>query len=283
MQNPRLSYASLCKVGKVSQSGLYRHLRNKDHRIVKDEPYLKVIKELFEKSKRKAGIRTLAMKLRRKNLKVNPKKIARIKRENGLITVIRKKNKLGPFASNKCEHLVFPNLLKRDFIRPLPDMAYVTDTSVLLFTDKLKVYLSATKDLGTNEIISYRVARSPAVKGYVDEFEVLLSKLPKHVKGSLLIHSDQGFQYTNSSFADLLKKHGAIQSMSRKANCHDNAAIETFFGHLKDELEIKRGMSLQEIEKEVDRAIIYYNNERPQMVLKGMTPTEYRSHLCSNF
>ena len=162
-------------------------------------------------------------------------------------------------------------------------MAFVTDTSVLVFTDKLKVYLSATKDLGTNEIVSYRVTRSPSVGGYALEFESLLSKLPKHVVKNLLIHSDQGFQYTNNLFVEVLRKYGATQSMSRKGNCHDNAAIETFFGHLKDELEIKKGMSLEDLQKEVDRAINYYNNERPQKALKGMTPKEYRGHLCSNF
>lgn len=243
---------------------------------------MKLIREIFDQSKKKAGIRTLDMKLRLKNKIINHKKIARLKGEYKMITTIRKKNRLGPFASNKCEHQVFPNLLKRDFLRPLPDMAYVTDTSVLVFTDKLKIYLSATKDLGTNEIVSYRVSRSPAVKGYIDEFELLLSKLPGIIKEGLMVHSDQGFQYTNNQFVELLKRHGAVQSMSRKANCHDNAAIESFFGHLKDELEIKKDMSLEELKKEVDRAIYYYNNERPQMMLKGLPPKEYRRRLCSN-
>jgi transposase InsO family protein len=93
-----------------------------------------------------------------------------------------------------------------------------------------------------------------------------------------LIHSDQGFQYTNIEYIRYLDEHGATVSHSRKANCYDNACCENFFGHLKSEyLELKDiPKTNDELISMVDRYIHFYNYERPQRKLKGMTPMEYR-------
>ena len=72
----------------------------------------------------------------------------------------------------------------------------------------------------------------------------------------------------------MLKKHGIKQSMSRKGNCLDNAPIESFFGHLKDESEYRKCRNWIELVKEIDRYIKYYNDERPQWGLKRKTPAE---------
>lgn len=273
----------LCKAAMISPSGFYKNRISSINKIKRDEQPLRIIRDIFEKSKCKDGIRTIKMKLRRAGNSMNHKKIARLKKENGLVTKIRRKSKFGPFANKTFEHHTLPNILKRDFIKPLHNMAWVTDTSVIVYESNLKIYLSAIKDLGTNEIISYRVLRNQSVQSYINELQSLLKELDPAIKGRLIIHSDQGVQYTNKAYVDFLKLEGVIQSMSRKANCHDNAPIESFFGHLKDNLELKRGASFIEVKKEIDRAIDYYNNERPQVVLKGLTPIEYRGHLSSEF
>ena len=95
------------------------------------------------------------------------------------------------------------------------------------------------------------------------------------------VHSDQGFHYTNPMYMETLKGYGVKQSISRKGNCLDNAQIESFFGHLKDEVEIRYCKSFEEVREMVSKFIEYYNNDRPQWTLKKMTPKEYRCHLLS--
>jgi transposase InsO family protein len=146
-----------------------------------------------------------------------------------------------------------------------------------------KAYLSATKDLGTNEIVSYRLMKTPSVSNFIEEFEALLIKLPEEKRKNLLIHSDQGFQYTHSEYVKLLQKSGVTQSMSRKGNCLDNAPIESFFGHFKDLLEIKDCKTFEDVEKEVKRSMDYYNIERPQKGLNKKPPAEYRGLLSGLF
>ena len=69
--------------------------------------------------------------------------------------------------------------------------------------------------------------------------------------------------------------------MSRRGNCWDNAPQESFFGHMKDELDIKSCSTFENIKKMIDKYIIYYNNYRYQWDLKKMTPVQYRNHLLA--
>ena len=94
-----------------------------------------------------------------------------------------------------------------------------------------------------------------------------------------VLHSDRGFQYTNILYVRFLEERGITVSHSRKANCYDNACCENSFSHIKSEcLEL---FDLPEDEKSlieaVDKYIHFYNYDRPQLKLKGMTPKEYRN------
>jgi len=97
-----------------------------------------------------------------------------------------------------------------------------------------------------------------------------IKRLKKYFKdnnldlNNTLIHSDQGFQYTHSNYKKILNDLNIIQSMSRKGNSIDNAIIETFFGHLKDELDFKDINSFRELNRVINRYMIYFNHKRPQ-------------------
>ncbi|AHG72429.1 transposase-like protein [Mannheimia sp. USDA-ARS-USMARC-1261] len=93
-----------------------------------------------------------------------------------------------------------------------------------------------------------------------------------------ILHSDQGWQYQMAEFRAILRKNGITQSMSRKGNCLDNGAMESFFGRLKTECYLGRQFeTLTELEKTIHDYIHYYNNERIQVKLKGLSPVEYRT------
>ena len=269
----------ICKINQMSRSSCYYALEHKDYRKQKDAPDLRLIEEIFNQKHKKAGIRTIAMILQNKyDVTINLKKIARIKKQYGLITQIRKKNPYNVVFKKGLEHRVAPNLLQRRFDVNMPDTVYSTDISYLIYKGGQRAYLSATKDLATKEIVAFNISQNLSMQtAYLG-----LEKALKHKDCSkLMIHSDQGTHYTHPLYVNKLKEFGVTQSMSRKGNCLDNAPIESFFGHLKDDLDIKSCQSFDEVKTLVENYIYYYNNERYQWNLNKMTPAQCRCHLLT--
>lgn len=243
----------------------------------KDQGTYEIINKLFEKRKKKAGIRQLKMMIERDyGIIMNHKKIARIKKKYGLITKIRRKNKYKLFAKKNHEHRSVKNKLDRKFKVTKPDQVYSTDITQLNYGRSQKAYLAAFKDLCTKEIISHEVSSGMSIKLTDAATKVALKK---NKSKKLMVHSDQGLHFTHISFRKKLEAAGAVQSMSRKGNCLDNAPIESFFGLIKDHLDLKQCTNIDEVKKMVTKEIEYYNNERPQLGLKKMPPREYRRHL----
>ncbi len=205
---------------------------------------------------------------------LNLKRVRRIMKKYELKAVIRRKNKYAP-APATYEHKYCENVLSRDFTQTKCDRVYSTDITYLKYPEG-RAYLSAVKDLGTKEIVQHSLSRFLTLPLVTVGIGNLLSELPDATRRGLIIHSDQGYHYTSSPYRNLLSSYGVTQSMSRRGNCLDNAPIESFFGHLKDELDTQSCKSYEDLVAEVDRYIYYYNNERPQWGLKGKTPAECR-------
>lgn len=280
--NPSLKVQTLCKIALVSRSGYYSHLENFPLKFIKDASSLEHVKRIHLQYKGKKGIETTHMLLEKEGVTINEKKIGRLKRQYDLKTTIRQKNPYKDLPSKSGEHKTIPNILQRNFISPLPDQVYSTDMTYIYYGNCQKAYLSATKDLCTNEIVSYKLMSSPTVSAFVSEFESLLSKIPEEIRSELLIHSDQGYQYTHPAFQETLRKMGVTQSMSRQGKCLDNAPIESFFGHFKDALELWNCKTKEDVQKEIDKQMHHYNVERPQKALNKKPPVEYRG-LFSGF
>ena len=214
---------------------------------------------------------------RDEGLVFNLKKIARIKRKYNLVTKIRRRSKMYYAKKNYQEHSTVPNHLNREFKQSTPKKVICTDITELSSKGR-KYYLSAYKDLFSKEIVAHSISSSMTVGLHNEELKKLLNRFTREEKSNLMIHSDQGVQYTHWSFQRILQDNGIRQSMSRKGNCHDNAPIESFFGYLKDHLDIKNCENLDEVKRVVRKEINYYNNKRPQLGLNKMPPAEYRRH-----
>lgn len=212
-------------------------------------------------------------------LTFNLKKIRRIMAKLNLKVKIRKKRQQFYFLKNM-RHKTLPNRLKQNFKINHPDKVYSTDITYLHYNSGERAYLSALKDLGTREIVHYGVSRyldmSLVISGLSDYLQTIVLNRNKKI----IIHSDQGSHYTSHVYRKILRENNIKQSMSRKGNCLDNAPIESFFGHFKDESEYKNCKSFEELKNEVDKYIEYYNKERPQWGLKGKTPAEYRGFIA---
>ena len=171
---------------------------------------------------------------------------------------------------------VADNLIDRDFSTKAPLEKWTTDVSQFSFSWG-KCYLSPILDMNTNEIISYDLSISPNLEQVKRMLDKALDSF-NNLRG-LILHSDQGWQYRHAYFRDQLKKHGIIQSMSRKGNCYDNCIMETFFGRMKNEMFYgyeKEYSSFDEFRRAVREYIDYYNNERIQAKTKWMPPVKYR-------
>ena len=139
---------------------------------------------------------------------------------------------------------------------------------------KYKSYRGQEGKIAKN--ILNRNFKASKLKQVLDMVEDATRKI-KETKG-IILHSDQGWQYQNRRYQELLKEKGIIQSMSRKGNCLDNAVIENFFGLLKSELfYLKKFKSVEYFIKELKSYIKYYNTKRIKIKLKGLSPVEYRT------
>lgn len=140
-----------------------------------------------------------------------------------------------------------------------------------------KVYLSPLIDLFNGEVVGRSISTSPTVVFVNEMMAGLEEKIPQGV--SPIIHTDQGFQYWHRSYKTRLERLGAKQSMSRKANCLDNAPAESFFGHLKSEFFYRGSFkTIESFIRELNEYIDWYNTERIRSDLGGMFPIEYRNH-----
>ena len=138
-----------------------------------------------------------------------------------------------------------------------------------------KLYLSPVIDLFNGEIIAFKTARRPMFSLVKDMLNDALSTLKPSEKP--IVHSDQGWQYQMHYYQQQLKQHGLTISMSRKGNCLDNAAMESFFGTLKSEcFHGHEFASIDELEQTVKEYIHYYNHDRIKVKLKGLSPVQYR-------
>ena len=147
-------------------------------------------------------------------------------RELELQVRVRKSKKLTTYRGT-IGHIA-PNHLERHFTATKPNQKWVTDVTEFKAKDSNKVYLSPILDLFNNEIVSYTLSYSPNWAQVEKMLKLAVKRLNK-TSGSIL-HSDQGWQYQMAAYRQILAEHGIIQSMSRKGNCLDNAAMESFFG-----------------------------------------------------
>ena len=285
-KNLEHAVSELCKVAEVSRSGYYDYLKASEKRNSREESDLsdyELISKIFEEKKGKAGAKTVKMILENDySIIMNLKKIHRLMNKYGLITKVRRPNPYKKMAKANQEHKTLPNLLKRQFDQQEPGKVLLTDITYLYHGNGKPAYLSAVRDGATREILAYEL--SPNLK--MDFTFTTLRKLEESLEGCMhpegILHSDQGFHYTHPNYQLMVKEMGLTQSMSRKGNCWDNASMESFFGHLKDEVDFADCQNFEELKQLIDTYIFEYNSHRYQWDLKKMTPEQYRGHLLAS-
>lgn len=261
----------MCRFFGVSRSGYYdwcKRIQWSD----KDEVVAKLIMQCQEKTNYTYGYRRVKIwLLREAQLIMNHKAVLRIMNKYGLLSQIRRRRRYYGYCR---QYHKYENRLQRNFHADKPNQKWVTDVTYI-FTKQGILYMSAIKDLYDNFIVAYKVMSENSNQLVFDT----LKQAKKEAAYGLILHSDQGYQYTSNEYFNLTTECGIVASMSRSGTPLDNAPAENFFGILKSECLYRHKLQTKEEARLViDDYIHFYNHERIQLRTK-LTPFEKRCQL----
>lgn len=258
----------------LSPNAYYNFLKNRKKEYLENKEKLQCeIKDIFHSEGGKMGYRMVHSQLDKRGIKLCLLTVHKYMKELGLQSVVTKKK---PAYVKGTIHKVFPNLLNRDFTASNKNKKWCTDfTYIRLSTGKM-MYNCAILDLYDRSIVASKTDVNITSELAIATLEEALNahKPPK----GLIIHSDQGSQYTSNTFTGFCEKNKIKQSMSKAGCPYDNAAMESFYGKLKNEhinhYSIKNAEHLNELLD--DYIFRYYHHKRPHSSLGGLTPFEMR-------
>ncbi|EQB8195410.1 IS3 family transposase [Escherichia coli] len=263
--------SDLLKAAGLARSTLYYQLslqKGKD----KYADVKQLIASIFHEHRGCYGYRRIHCELQKRGLKFSGKTVRKLMQQLGLKSPVRLK-KYRSYRGNM--GLAAENILQRQFKAEAPCEKWVTDITEFRAGGQ-KLYLSPILDLFNGEIVAWETASRPTEELVKRMLNKGLESLTEGEKP--LLHSDQGWHYRIKSYQSALADKGLVQSMSRKGNCLDNAVMENFFGHLKEEMYYRRDYrSVEELENAVNEYITYWNQKRIKLSLGGLSPVEYRT------
>ena len=284
--NNLLNIRQLCESAGVSRSGYYHYLQTEDVRLrreTRDRADFEIILEAYNYRGYSKGARGIYMRLLHKDppVHMNIKKIRRLMKKYGLFCPIRQANPYRRTAKALQTDHVAPNLVNREFEQHGPRSVLLTDITYIINGKAPRCYLSTIVDACTKELLAWQLSASLEIDFVLETVQELMEKQKVSLHAETLIHSDRGAHYTSVKFIQLLKDSDLRQSMSRKANCWDNAPQESFFGHMKDEIDLTGCETFDDIYHTISDWADYYNHDRYQWDLAKLAPCEYYRYLTT--
>ena len=275
-----LNITWLCTSAGVSRSGYYHYLQTEGLRQRREEQdrqdFLLILKAYQFRGYSK-GARGIYMRFLHMNppIHMNLKKIRRLMKKYNLFCPIRKANPYRRAAKAIAIGQVAPNLLNREFESHGPRKVLLTDITYIINGKVPRCYMCTIIDAYTKELLAWTLSISLEVDFVLDAVNHMVDKHGVSLTAETLIHSDQGSHYKSVKFIQLVKDSELRQSMSRKANCWDNAPQESFFGHMKDEIDISHCSTFGKVRRVIADWTDYYNTDRYQWDLARLAPAEY--------
>ncbi len=269
---------SMCRVLKVHRSGFYAWLNRPDsNRTQENERLRRRITFFWEESDRVYGSPRIYADLREDGEHCGKNRVARIMRENGIQAERGLKKRVQRYGKPS---QTADNLLGQEFSYEQPDQAWVIDiTYVRTFEGWL--YLAVVMDLYSRRIIGWSMQKTLHRDLVLQA--LLMAIWRRQTRPGLIIHSDQGSQFSSDDWVRFCDEHGLQRSMSRRGNCYDNAAVEAFFSSLKKE-RIRRRVYRTRAQARADifdYIEVFYNKKRRHEYLGGMSPVEYEQLRCA--
>ncbi len=264
----------LCKALGVSESGFYAWRKRQPSAHDRKDSELRVlINAFFVKSRKTYGSIRIHEDLAESGHRCGRNRVIRLMQEEGLRARPRKRVKATTMSQH--DQPVAANVLDRDFAATAPNQRWVGDTTELRTVSGTKFYLAAIVDLYARYVVGWAVSA-------VNDRHLTIRALEAAIKqrcpqAGLLHHSDQGSTYASEDYRGILDAHGIECSMSRRGNCLDNAAMESWFSTLKFELGETFG-SMHEAKKQLfDYIEVFYNRQRRHSAIDYLSPARYES------
>jgi transposase InsO family protein len=270
------SILSLCENLDVSPSGYYDWHKRQDYpspRALENQTLAKDILEIHTNSRKTYGSPRVVGELRKEGRRHGRNRIARLMREQSIQGRQKRRYKPRTTDSNHNEPIA-PNRLADAPIATAPNQLWVSDITYI-HTEEGWLYLAGILDLYSRKIVGWAMSES------IDSCLILkalsMALLHRAPTGNLLCHSDRGVQYASGDYRLALSQAGLVPSMSRKGNCYDNAAMESFWSTLKMELVYRcefatRAQARIEIFDYIER---FYNRQRSHTALNYRSPVDF--------
>jgi putative transposase len=263
----------LCRMLEVPRSGYYAWRgRPERPREGENRRLDEAIRRLFDQHRGRYGAPRLTLELRAEGWAVSRRRVAKRLRVLGLRAKAARKFK----ATTQSRHSlpVAPNLLAQDFTAPAPNRKWVADLTYL-WTDEGWLYLAVVLDLYSRAVVGWAMAERMTRDLVIDALTMAIWR--RRPAPGLIVHSDRGSQYASRDYQQVLEKRGFLCSMSRKGDCYDNAAMESFFHSLKiEQVHGVRYRTRENAKAEVFEYIeTYYNPVRRHSTLDYLSPREF--------
>lgn len=265
----RLVFAvrAMCRMLLVHPSGFYAWLREPlSQRALEDQRQTVLLKQAWDDSGEVYGYRKLHDDLCDLGEDISPNRAWRLARLAGIRAQIGYKKKPGSYGGSPA--VVADNTLNREFDVDAPDQFWVTDITYIR-THEGFLYLAVVIDLFSRRVIGW----SMQARAYTDlPLQALLMAVwRRKPKAKVYVHSDQGSQFTSYEWQEFLEQHNLAPSMSRRANCWDNAVVESFFNLLKRErIRRRKYKTREEARQDVFDYIEFFYNPQRKHVRNGM-------------
>lgn len=266
----------LCAVLEVSRSGYYAwRNRPESVRSVRQREVVAEMRSIHgERHKHSYGSPRMHQELAARGRSVSENTVARLMRDHGLRATTAKKFRHTTDSNHR--HPVAENVLNQEFAQEQPNAVWVSDITYIP-TREGWLYLACVLDLYSRRVVGWSMSER-MTSGLV-ESALEMAVRQRCPEAELLHHSDRGSQYASGAYRALLQKYGIACSMSRKGNCYDNAAMESFFATLKKELVHQVAY---ETRAEARRSVfeymeVFYNREHRHSALGYVSPCQYEA------
>ena len=264
--------ARWCRALGVSRAGYYAWRGRPESRHAREDRRLSVlIREVHERSRRTYGSPRVHAELAARAERIGRRRIIRLMQQEGLEARVRRRYRSTTMSEH--DQPVAPNLLERRFEADLPNQRWVGDTTELFVGEGGRLFLAAILDLHSRFVVGWALSA-------VNDRHLAVRALDAAIRrrcpeAGLLHHSDQGSPYASDDYQKALAANGITCSMSRRGNCYDNAAMESWFSTLKFELGERFTSYAKAKEDLFDYIEVFYNHQRRHSSLDYVTPAGY--------
>jgi putative transposase len=272
------SISLLCQVMQVSRSGYFDWLKRQSNpaaRQRQNQALRARIKSIHAASRQTYGSPRVLMELRKQGVRHGRNRIARLMAEEGLCG--RQKGRWRvPTTNSNHAHPIAPNRLAEAPPPAARNQVWVGDITYIRAGHSW-LFVAAIMDLYTRKIVGWNM--SPSIDSTLVLGALRMALLRERPKPGLIFHSDRGVQYASSAYRQALHAAGLVASMSRRANCYDNAAMESFWSTLKLELVYRRRYeSHPQARAELfDYIEAFYNRQRAHSALGYLSPVDFQN------